>query len=67
MAEKGQTFNKYSKELKREIMDKYSNNEGTSNSLFKEYGISLKTVKTWNTKINKNIDITISNTLKKGI
>ena len=31
MASKGQTFNKYSKELKEEIMNKYLNNQGTSN------------------------------------
>ena len=47
-------------------MDKYLNNEGTSNSLSKEYNIPLKTVKTWITKINMNIDITISNVSKKG-
>ena len=66
MAKKGQKFNNYSKELKKEIMDKYLNNEGTSNSLSKEYNIPLKTVKTWITKINMNIDITISNVSKKG-
>lgn len=66
MAKKGQKFNNYSKELKKEIMDKYLNNEGTSNFLSKEYNIPLKTVKNWITKINKNIDITISNVSKKG-
>ncbi len=30
------------KKLKKEIMDKYLNNEGTSNSLSKEYNIPLK-------------------------
>lgn len=66
MAKIGQKFNKYSKDLKKEIMNKYLNNDGTSNSLSKEYNIPLKTVKTWITKINKNIDISISNTSKKG-
>ena len=66
MASKGQKFNSYSKELKKEIMQKYLNNEGTANSLSKEYNISLKTMKNWITKINKNIDITISNNSKKG-
>ena len=47
-------------------MQKYLNNEGTANSLSKEYNISLKTMKNWITKINKNIDITISNNSKKG-
>ena len=66
MAEKGQKFNKYSEKLKREIMKKYLNNEGTSHSLSKEYNIPLKTVKTWIYKINKNIDISVSNQSKKG-
>ena len=66
MASKGQKFNKYSKELKVEIMKKYLNNEGTANYLSKEYDIPLKTVKTWVYKINKNIDITKNNQYKKG-
>ena len=66
MASKGQKFNKYSKELKEEIMNKYLNNQGTANYLSKEYNIPLKTVKTWVYKINKNIDITIDNQSKKG-
>ena len=44
MAKKGQKFNKYSKEIKQEIMNKYLNNEGTSHYLAKEYNIPLKTV-----------------------
>ena len=59
MAYKGQKFNKYSNELKEEIMNKYLNNQGTSNSLSKEYDIPLKTVKNWVVKINKKIDISI--------
>ena len=66
MASKGQKFNKYSKELKEEIMNKYLNNQGTANYLSKEYHIPLRTVKTWVYKINKNIDITIDNQSKKG-
>ena len=66
MALKGQKHNKYSKELKEEIMNKYLNNQGTSNYLAKEYNIPLKTVKNWTYKINKNIDITIDNQSKKG-
>ena len=63
---KGQKLNKYSKELKEEIMNKYLNNQGTANYLSKEYNIPLKTVKNWVYKINKNIDITINNQSKKG-
>ena len=53
MASKGQKFNKYSKEIKKEIMSKYLNNLGTSNSLSKEYNIPLRTVKNWVNKIKK--------------
>ena len=66
MASKGQKFHKYSKELKKEIMNKYLNNEGTINSLSKEYNIKIKTVQNWIYKINKNIDITIDNKYKSG-
>ncbi len=66
MASKGQKFNKYSAELKEEIMRKYLNNEGTSNYLSKEYNIPLKTVKMWVYKINKNINITENKQSKHG-
>ena len=42
MASKGQKFNKYTEELKLEIVNKYLNNQGSSRSLAKEYGISYK-------------------------
>ena len=67
MASKGQKFNSYSKELKKEIMQKYLNNEGTFNSLSKEYNIFLWELwKTGVNKINKKIDITVNNQHKKG-
>ena len=66
MAKKGQKFNKYSEKVKQEIMNKYLNNEGTMNSLSKEYNIPLQTVHTWITKINKKIDITVDNKYKRG-
>ena len=47
-------------------MQKYLNNEGTSNFLSKEYDIPLKTIKTWVYKINENIDITQNNKHKGG-
>ena len=37
----------YSLELKQEIVKKYFNNEGTLNSLEKEYDISRKTIFNW--------------------
>lgn len=46
MAKKGQKFNKYSEELKIEIVNKYLNNQGSSRSLAKEYDISYRTIET---------------------
>ena len=46
MATKGQKFNKYNEKLKLEIVNKYLNNQGSSRSLAKEYGISYKSVET---------------------
>ena len=46
MATKGQKFQKYSNDLKQEIIQKYLNGEGTSRSLGKEYGISYKSIDT---------------------
>ena len=46
MATKGQKFNKYTEELKLEIVNKYLNKQGSSRSLAKEYGISYKSVET---------------------
>ena len=61
MASKGQKFNKYSDELKMEIVNKYINNDGTLNSLEKEYNISRKTIFNWlkkyrNTGTVKNVE-----------
>ena len=47
MASKGQKFNKYSYELKMEIINKYLNNEGGYTSLSKEYNIPTKTIDMW--------------------
>ena len=44
MASKGQKFNKYSDDLKQEIIQKYIDGKGSARSLGKEYGISYKTV-----------------------
>ena len=50
---------KYSSDLKLEIMNKYRNGEGTINSLSKEYNIPINTMRNWQRKIVKNIDISI--------
>ena len=47
MAKKGQKFNKYTKEYKEEILNKYFNNQGSALSLSREYNISVKTIETW--------------------
>ena len=46
MASKGQKFNKYSNELKNEIIQKYLDGKGTARSLGKEYSVSYKTIDT---------------------
>ena len=47
MAKKGQKFNKYSYELKMEIINKYLNGDGGYSSLSKDYNIPFKTIDTW--------------------
>ena len=46
--------NKYSDELRLEIVNKYYNNEGTSRGLGKEYNISYKTIDNWIQKHKRN-------------
>ena len=53
MAKKGQKFNKYSKEFKEEILNKYFNNQGSAQSLSIEYHISIKTNETQIRKFKK--------------
>ena len=50
---------KYSSDLKLEIMYKYKSGQGTINSLSKEYNIPMNTMRNWQRKIVKNIDISI--------
>lgn len=47
MARKGQIFNKYSKELKEEILNEYFKGNGGSIYLGKKYNISSNTIDTW--------------------
>ena len=47
MALKGQKFNKYSYELKMEIINKYLCGDGGLSSLSKEYNVPRKTIDTW--------------------
>lgn len=59
MASKGQKFNSYNPELKKEILNKYFSNQGTQGSLAKEYKISRQTIKNWVAKHKQGIDISI--------
>ena len=60
MATKGQKFQKYSNDLKQEIIQKYLNGEGTARSLGKEYGISYKSI-----EIAKGIKMQINRLVMK--
>ena len=51
MASKGQKFNKYSIELKNEIINRYLEGKVTTRKLGQEYGISKETIKTWIHKV----------------
>ena len=72
MAKKGQIFNKYSDELRLEIVTKFYENKGTSRSLGKEYNISFKTIDNWiqkHKRVNYNFkdNRVISNGRKKEV
>ena len=57
MARKGQKFNKYSKELKEEILRKYHEDYIPMKSLAEEYGIPQKTIEGWICKAKQGKDI----------
>ncbi len=46
MAKKGQKFNKYTLEFKKEVIEKYFEGKGAI-TLGKEYDIPYKTINTW--------------------
>jgi transposase-like protein len=65
MATKGQKFNKYSYELKMEIINKYMDGEGGLTSLANEYNIPRKTIDSWIYQfIHKNNDMKDKSYLK---
>lgn len=45
MAKKGQKFNKYSDDIRIEIINKYLSGSFSSSMLSKEYNIPIKTIK----------------------
>ena len=57
MAKKGQKFNRYTPELRQEILNKYFSKQGSIRSLAKEYGISYKTIGNWISAYKKDIPI----------
>ena len=57
MASKGQKFNHYSIELKKELLDKYYKGEGGLKSLSVEYNVPVKTIDTWINKIKHGKDV----------
>ncbi len=59
MASKGQIFNQYSSDFKKEVLYEYYQNHTPVVVLCKKYNIQKKTLEMWITKTNKGIDITI--------
>jgi transposase-like protein len=57
MATKGQKFQKYTKEQREEILNKYFSKEGSSRSLGREYNISYKTIDNWVYKVKIGKDV----------
>ncbi|MBQ3572368.1 MAG: helix-turn-helix domain-containing protein [Clostridia bacterium] len=57
MAKKGQKFNKYTPEQRKEILEKYLSGQGSQNSLAKEYGITRNTIKTWISAYKQDIPL----------
>ena len=64
MAKKGQTFKRYSNEIKEEILRKYLNDYISASELSKEYEISKKTIQNWIYKTRNGKDILIDH--RKG-
>lgn len=58
MVSKGQKFNSYSPELKKEILNTYHNGQ-SSNSLALEYNLSQNTIANWVRKQKIGIDVSI--------
>ena len=59
MAKKGQTFKKYSKEMKTEILRKYFEEYVPTTALSEEYGLSKKTIQNWIYKSKQGKDILV--------
>lgn len=57
MAKKGQKFNKYTVELRQEVVQRYLNGEGSPVTLGEEYNIPYKTIRTWIFAYKKQIPI----------
>ena len=59
MAKKGQKFKNYTKELKKEILQKCFNEKISVSELSREYNISSNTIRTWTRKAKLGKDVLI--------
>ena len=59
MAKKGQKFNRYSEEVKAEVLRKYLEEYIPSSRLEEEYGIPQKTIRNWASKLRQGKDILV--------
>ena len=59
MAKKGQKFKSYTKELKKEILQKYFNEKVSAGELSKQYNISRNTILTWIYKAESGKDVLV--------
>ena len=59
MAKKGQKFNRYSEEVKAEVLRKYLEEYIPSSRLEEEYGIPQKTIRNWASKQRQGKDILV--------
>lgn len=64
MAKKGQKHEKYTIELRKEILQKYLEGKGSAGSLAKEHGISENTIWNWIRKSRQGKDIFVDH--RKG-
>jgi len=64
MAKKGQTFNKYTPEFRKQVVDEYNKGMGGLISLAQKYGISYHTIDTWIRKEKQGKSVLID--YKKG-
>ena len=65
MAKKGQKFKNYTKELKKEILQKYFNEKVSAGELSKQYNISRNTIFTWIYKAESGKDVLVDTQISR--